>query len=63
MKNNLKLQQLMKKADFDPSKERKEMTIRKLCEDIENGNVVLTVFHTYLRWKKEKSIEQIGFLD
>ncbi|WP_294360540.1 hypothetical protein [uncultured Clostridium sp.] len=39
-----KLKYLMEKADFDPSKERKDMTIRKLCEDIEDGNIILPVF-------------------
>lgn len=55
MGNNLKLQYLMKQADFDPSKERKEITIRQLCKDIEEGKVVLPVFQTYLRWTKENA--------
>lgn len=54
MATNLNLDELMREADFDPSKERKDMTIRKLCEDIEEGNVVLPVFQTYIRWTKEK---------
>lgn len=61
MGNNLKLQYLMKQADFDPSKERKELTIRKLCEDIENGNVVLPVFQTYIRWTKEKAVDLFNY--
>lgn len=54
MDTNLKLDELMREADFDPSKERKDMTIRKFCEVIEEGNVVLPVFQTYIRWTKEK---------
>jgi hypothetical protein len=59
MANNLKY--LMEKADFDPSKERKDMTIRKLCEDIEDGNIVLPVFQTYIRWTKEKAKELFNY--
>lgn len=56
-----KLKYLMEKADFDPSKERKDMTIRKLCEDIEDGNIVLPVFQTYIRWTKEKAKELFNY--
>ncbi|OPJ63706.1 GmrSD restriction endonuclease domain-containing protein [Clostridium chromiireducens] len=55
MINNVKLRELMEQADFDPSKERKEITIRELCSDIEKGKIVLPVFQTYLRWTKEKA--------
>jgi len=51
----------MEKADFDPSRERKDMTIRKLCEDIEEGNIVLPVFQTYIRWTKEKVKELFNY--
>ncbi|MCB2356918.1 DUF262 domain-containing protein [Clostridium estertheticum] len=61
MVNNIKLQELMKQADFDPSKERKELTIRKLCEDIEDGSVVLPIFQTYIRWTKEKAKELFNY--
>lgn len=61
MVNNLKLQDLMEQADFDPSKERKELTIRKLCEDIEDGSVVLPVFQTYIRWTKEKAKDLFNY--
>lgn len=61
MVNRVKLEYLMKKADFDPSKERKDMTIRKLCEDIEEGNIVLPVFQTYIRWTKEKAKELFNY--
>ncbi|UQW98834.1 DUF262 domain-containing protein [Rummeliibacillus sp. G93] len=55
------LEKLMKQADFDPSKERKDMTVRKLCDDIVEGNVVLPVFQTYLRWTKEKAKDLFNY--
>lgn len=55
------LYQLMQEADFDPSKERKDMTIEKLCKEIEDGNIVLPIFQTYIRWTIPKVIELFNY--
>lgn len=51
----------MGQANFDPSKERKDMKISTLCKEIEKGNIVLPVFQTYIRWTKEKVKDLFNF--
>ncbi|PSA96910.1 GmrSD restriction endonuclease domain-containing protein [Bacillus halotolerans] len=41
-------------ALFDASKEKREINIRQLCEDIEEKKLVIPVFQTYIRWTNEK---------
>ncbi|OSP22131.1 GmrSD restriction endonuclease domain-containing protein [Staphylococcus agnetis] len=45
-----KLDILKKSSRFDASKEKRELTIRQLCESIEEKHVVIPVFQTYIRW-------------
>jgi hypothetical protein len=49
------LKGLMDSALFDASKERRDLNIRRLCEEIEEKNIVLPVFQTYIRWTDEKA--------
>lgn len=49
------LEELMDSALFDASKERRDLNIRRLCEEIEERNIVLPVFQTYIRWTDEKA--------
>lgn len=56
-----KLKELMKQATFDPSKERKDLTIQHLCKEIEKGNIVLPIFQTYIRWTKKKAVSLFNY--
>lgn len=58
---NPALDKLMQAANFDPSKERKDMTIEKLCKEINEGNIVLPVFQTYIRWTTSKSVDLFNY--
>ncbi len=52
---------LIKYADFDPTKESHPRSIRDLCNDIEKENILLPSFQTYIRWQIEKSIDLLNF--
>jgi hypothetical protein len=49
------LKGLLDSALFDASKERRDLNIRRLCEEIEEKNIVLPVFQTYIRWTDGKA--------
>ena len=55
------LEKLMNAANFDPSKERKDMTLSRLCQEIENGNIVLPIFQTYIRWTTQKCVDLFNY--
>ncbi|QHZ48836.1 GmrSD restriction endonuclease domain-containing protein [Bacillus sp. NSP9.1] len=55
------LKELMEHANFDPSKERKDLTIQNLCIEIAKGNIVLPIFQTYIRWTKEKAVSLFNY--
>lgn len=55
------LQKLMNSANFDPSKERKDMTIERLCNEIDEGNIILPIFQTYIRWTIPKVIDLFNY--
>lgn len=48
-------------ALFDASKEKREINIRQLCEDIEEKKLVIPVFQTYIRWINEKVAELFNY--
>ncbi|RED55686.1 GmrSD restriction endonuclease domain-containing protein [Cohnella lupini] len=50
----LTLKKLSESALFDASKERLDLSIRRLCEEIQEKRIVLPVFQTYIRWTEEK---------
>ncbi|WP_017187678.1 GmrSD restriction endonuclease domain-containing protein [Alkalibacillus haloalkaliphilus] len=52
---------LYKKAAFDPSKERKDMTLQLLCDDIEKGKMVLPIYQTYIRWTQSKMVDLFNY--
>ncbi|PLS38164.1 hypothetical protein CYV26_05425 [Carnobacterium maltaromaticum] len=52
---------LHKMSNFDPSKERKDMSLKQLCEQIEIGQIVLPVFQTYIRWTAGKMVELFNY--
>lgn len=58
---NPKLTALMAAANFDPSKERKDMTLERLSKEIEEGNIVLPIFQTYIRWTKAKAVDLFNY--
>ncbi|WP_026691373.1 DUF262 domain-containing protein [Alteribacter aurantiacus] len=49
------LNEMLDSALFDASKERRDLNIRRLCEEIDEKNLVLPVFQTYIRWTDEKA--------
>lgn len=51
------LESLSSSAHFDASKKKIELTVRQLCEDIEEQNLVIPVFQTYIRWTNDKVAE------
>lgn len=55
------LKKLNLAANYDPSKERKDLTISKLCQEIENGQMVLPIFQTYIRWPENKAVELFNY--
>ncbi|MER3114485.1 GmrSD restriction endonuclease domain-containing protein [Bacillus altitudinis] len=48
-------------ALFDASKEKREIYIRQLCEDIEQKKIVIPVFQTYIRWTNIKVAELLNY--
>ncbi|TDX51521.1 DUF262 domain-containing protein [Orenia marismortui] len=48
-------------ADFNPTKKSFQMTIEKLCEQIEEKEIVLPLYQTGIRWTIEKSIDLFNF--
>ncbi|WP_307067296.1 GmrSD restriction endonuclease domain-containing protein [Alkalibacillus filiformis] len=52
---------LYKKAVFDPSKERKDMTLQLLCDEIEQGKMVLPIYQTYIRWTLPKMVDLFNY--
>ncbi|MGG0793280.1 DUF262 domain-containing protein [Brevibacillus laterosporus] len=55
------LKKLTASALFDASKERLDLSIRRLCEDIQDKKIVLPVFQTYIRWTDEKVAELFNY--
>jgi hypothetical protein len=52
---------LGKYVDFDPTKESNPRAIRDLCSKIEEGEIVLPIFQTYIRWQIDKTIDLLNF--
>lgn len=48
-------------ANYDASKERKELTLSKLCSMIENEEIVLPIFQTYIRWTPKKVVDLLNY--
>ncbi|HDX9639382.1 TPA: hypothetical protein ROY14_001441 [Bacillus mobilis] len=55
------LKQLTASALFDASKERLDLSIRRLCEEIQDKKIVLPVFQTYIRWTDKKVAELFNY--
>ncbi|PEK02193.1 hypothetical protein [Bacillus wiedmannii] len=55
------LKQLTASALFDASKERIDLSIRRLCEDIQEKRMVLPVFQTYIRWTDGKVADLFNY--
>lgn len=49
-------------ANFDPTKDSKQLKILEICTQIENGEMVLPIFQTYLRWSTKENISLYNYL-
>lgn len=58
---NKSLSTLSSSALFDASKEKREINIRQLCDNIEEQKIVIPVFQTYIRWINEKVAELFNY--
>lgn len=52
---------LIKHADFDPTKESQPIPLKTLCEYIYSNKMTLPIFQTYIRWTVDKSIDLLNF--
>lgn len=52
---------LIQSASFNPTKKSYQIPIRKLCEQIENNEIVLPIYQTGIRWTIQKSIDLLNF--
>lgn len=52
---------LLHYSTFDPTKESKPVSLKDLCNEIEDRKMVLPIFQTYIRWTPEKSVSLLNF--
>lgn len=48
-------------SNFDPTKSTEPFSIVNLCEKIENGDFILPIFQTYLRWTIKKQVDLFNY--
>lgn len=52
---------LISDVNHDPTKDSQQMSIESLCEKIENSQMTLPIFQTYIRWDINKAVDLLNF--
>ena len=52
---------LVEFSTYDPTKDSRQISIKDLCDDIEDGKIILPIFQTFIRWNVQKAVELFNF--
>jgi hypothetical protein len=52
---------LKKFSTYDPTKDSRQISIKELCDNIEEGKIILPIFQTFIRWGLSKAIDLFDF--
>jgi len=52
---------LIEFSTYDPTKDSRQISIKDLCNDIEEGKIILPIFQTFIRWNIQKAVELFNF--